>query len=133
MKIIPVIDILERRVVHAKGGKRKLYEPLKSPLFSSADPIDVVHEFEQMGFREIYIADLDSIIKNQTNYVLIKQIKNSSKIELMVDAGVNEKDQVIQLFNENVQKVIIGTETLTSFKFLKEVVNCFGKKYNIKP
>ena len=127
MKIIPVIDILEGKVVHAKGGKRKLYQPLKSSLFSSSEPLDIVHELEKIGFNELYIADLDSIMKNQINFDLFENLRANSEIDLMVDAGITNKRQAIQLLNRDINKIIIGTETLTHLKFLKNSVNIFGK------
>jgi len=127
MKIIPVIDILEGKVVHAKGGKRRLYQPLKSSLFSSLEPLDIVHELEKIGFKELYIADLDSIMKNQINFDLFENLRANSEIDLMVDAGITNKRQAIQLLNSDINKIIIGTETLTHLKFLKNSVNIFGK------
>ena len=126
MKIIPVIDILNKKAVHAKGGKRSEYKSLKSPLFSSDDPINIAITLEKLGFKEIYLADLDSIINHNTNFEICEQIRDSSKIELIVDAGVNDKELATCLFNRNVGKVIIGTETLTSMSFLKDAVQLFG-------
>ncbi len=126
MKIIPVIDILNKKAVHAKGGKRSEYKSLKSPLFSSDDPINIAITLEKLGFKEIYLADLDSIINHNTNFEIYEQIRDSSKIELIVDAGVNNKELATSLFNRNVKKVIIGTETLISMSFLKEAVQLFG-------
>lgn len=126
MKIIPVIDILNKKVVHAIGGKRSEYKSLKSSLFSSDNPINMVLTLEKLGFKEIYLADLDSIINNNTNFKIFEQIRDSSKIELIVDAGVNNKELATSLFNRNIKKVIIGTETLTSINFLKGAVQLFG-------
>jgi len=127
MKVIPVLDILNGKIVHARGGKRNQYQPLKSSLFLSSYPLDAVNTFEKMGFNELYLADLDSIINNHTNFSLLEKIGYNSKIKLMVDAGVSNKELASQLFIKNVKKVIIGTETLTSIKFLKEAINFFGK------
>jgi phosphoribosylformimino-5-aminoimidazole carboxamide ribotide isomerase len=127
MKIIPVIDILNGKVVHAKGGIRNEYQPLKTSLFASNNPIDIVIKLEKMGFKDLYLADLDSIIKKQTNFSLLENIRDSSKIDLMVDAGVTNKDLAIRLFKRNVKKVIVGTETLVSIVFLKDAVEFFGK------
>jgi phosphoribosylformimino-5-aminoimidazole carboxamide ribotide isomerase len=127
MKIIPVIDILNKKVFHAKGGKRNEYQLLKSSLFESSDPLCVVNKLEEMGFKDLYLADLDSIINKKTNYKLLESIRDNSKIDLMVDAGVTAMEHAIRLFKMNVKKVIIGTETLLSLVFLKDAVNIFGK------
>ena len=127
MKIIPVIDILNKKVVHAKGGRRTDYQLLKSTLFNSSNPIDTVFTLEKLGFKEIYLADLDSIDKNQANFEVLEKIRDNSRIELLVDAGVKNKELATCLFNRNVRKVIVGTETLTSISFLEEAVKLFGK------
>ena len=128
MKIIPVLDILNSTVVHARGGIRDKYRPLITSLFPSSDPVDIVVKFEEMGFRDLYLADLDSIIKKQTNFDLLEKIRDCSEIKLMVDAGVTNKELAISLFKRNVQKVIIGTETLTSIVFLEQAIKFFGKE-----
>lgn len=126
MKIIPVLDILNGKVVHAQGGKRSQYQPLKNSLFRSSYPLNVVDKFEKMGFKELYLADLDSIINKHTNFNLLEQIRDNSEIELLVDAGVTRKDLVSRLIKKNVKKVIIGTETLTSINFLRDIIDFFG-------
>lgn len=131
MKIIPVIDILHGEVVHAKGGQRSLYQPLKSPLFSSSKPIEVIKKLEKIGFSMIYIADLDSIMNNKINYYLYNQIHSNSNIELIVDAGIINNEMISQLFREDVKKIIIATETLSSVKFLKNAIKKFGNDHII--
>ncbi len=126
MKIIPVIDILNKKAVHAKGGRRNEYQYLKSPLFTSNNPINIAITLEKLGFKEIYLADLDSIINNNTNFEILEKIRDSSKIELIVDAGVSNMELANCLFNRNVRKVVVGTETLTSMSFLKDAVEFFG-------
>jgi phosphoribosylformimino-5-aminoimidazole carboxamide ribotide isomerase len=127
MKIIPVIDILNGKVVHAKGGRRNLYKPIKSSLFSSFRPIEVLKKLENIGFSMAYIADLDSIMNKNINYHIYNQIKSISNIELIVDAGIINKDMILSLLKTNIKKVIIATETLSSLKFLKDAIKKYGK------
>jgi phosphoribosylformimino-5-aminoimidazole carboxamide ribotide isomerase len=65
VKIIPVIDVLGGRVVHAVRGRRKEYQPLKSTLCASTDPVDVAAALKALGFGELYVADLDAITRGQ--------------------------------------------------------------------
>jgi len=70
-KIIPVIDILNSKAVHAIKGERAKYKPLESKLIKSSDPIEIIKVLKQeFNFREFYIADLDAIIKNRPNLEL---------------------------------------------------------------
>ena len=41
-EIIPVIDILNSKVVHAVKGERSKYKRLRSYLFNSSNPKDII-------------------------------------------------------------------------------------------
>ena len=70
-RIIPVLDILDSKAVHAIKGERAKYKPLNLKLMKSSNPVEIV-EFlnKEFNFKEFYIADLDAITKkNQiSNY-----------------------------------------------------------------
>jgi len=68
MKIIPVIDVLNGIAVHGVRGERKRYQPLKSLLCKSADPIEIASAFESLGFSSLYLADLDAILGKTANF-----------------------------------------------------------------
>jgi phosphoribosylformimino-5-aminoimidazole carboxamide ribotide isomerase len=126
LKIIPVIDILKGIAVHAVRGQREKYQPLKSVLLGSADPIDVGVRLRGLGFRDCYVADLDAITGGHPDFSLIKRLADKSDLELMVDAGVNSLAMAKKLFDYEVSSVIIGTETLSDIKFVAEAVAAFG-------
>lgn len=126
MKIIPVMDILDGVVVHAIRGKRSQYQPLKSALCNSSEPLAVASAFKVYGFTELYVADLDSIIGKGENFDVLQQISEMTRLNLIVDAGVSEIEEARRLFCFKASKVVVGTETLPSIDFLKEVIECFG-------
>lgn len=128
MKIIPVIDILGGRVVHAVRGRRKEYQPLKSILCASTDPVDVAGAFKALGFSELYVADLDAITGGQANFSIFKNIADKTGLELMVDAGVDNLDKAKRVLASHVSKVIIGTETLPCISLVGEAVSLFGSE-----
>jgi len=126
LKVIPVIDIYNCIVVHAVRGKRKHYQPLKSVLTQSVEPLKVAHAFKKLGFTELYMADLDAITKGQTNFVLFKHIADETRLKLMVDAGVADLKRAEKLLNSGVAKVVIGTETLSGQSFVGEAIKILG-------
>ena len=128
MKIVPVIDILGGVAVHAIRGERSEYEPLKSVLCPSTDPLDIAMAFKKLGFNEIYLADLDGIITGHPNFSVMRQIVETTKLSLMVDAGITDVEEAKKLLNNHVSKVIIGTETLPSMNFVRETVATLGKE-----
>ena len=126
MKIIPVIDVLEGRVVHAVRGRRKEYQPLKSNLCASTNPVDVAAALKALGFGELYVADLDAITRGQANFSIFKNIADKTGFELMVDAGIDTLKKAESVLESQVSKVIIGTETLPSISLVAEAIRLFG-------
>jgi HisA/HisF family protein len=126
LKVIPVIDILNGKVVHAVKGKRSEYKPLQSILTDSTEPVAVAKAFKNIGFTELYIADLDAIIDCSTSFTLLKQIVDETGLNLMVDAGITSLERAKTLLDNGVSRVIIGTETLQDKSFVAGAVKALG-------
>ena len=126
MKVIPVIDILNSIAVHAFRGKRSEYQPLRSVLCDSVDPLEVAKTFEKLGFGELYVADLDAIIDCSTSFQVLQRIADETGLKLMVDAGVTSMERARSLLESGVSKLVIGTETLQNESFVEEAVRVFG-------
>ena len=131
MKVIPVIDILNGIVVHAVRGRRGEYQPLQSLFSKSVKPLEVAQVFKMIGFRELYIADLDAITKCQINFQVLKNICDETRLKLMVDAGVNNLETAKKLIEIGVSKVVIGTETLRTKDFVGEAIKVLGSDQTI--
>ena len=129
MQIIPVIDILNGKVVHAVKGNRSEYKPLESVLTKSTDPLGVAQAFKESGFKGIYIADLDAIIDCRDDFNQIKQMAEKTGLSLLVDAGVTGIERAHRLMENGVAKLIIGTETLKSKTFVAEALKHFGSDH----
>ena len=129
--MIPVIDILNGKVVHAVKGKRSEYKPLQSILTNSTEPIAVAKAFKNNGFTELYIADLDAIIDCSTNFTPLKQIADETGLNLMVDAGITSLERARMLLDKSVSRVIIGTETLQDASFVAGAVKALGSEHVI--
>jgi HisA/HisF family protein len=128
LKVIPVIDVLNGVVVHAVRGKRSEYKPLDSILFKSVEPVEVAKAFRNLGFGELYMADLDAIIDCSGDFQTLKNIADETCLKLMVDAGVKSIERAQKLLDSGVSKLIIGTETLQKKSFVAEAVRLFGSE-----
>jgi phosphoribosylformimino-5-aminoimidazole carboxamide ribotide isomerase len=91
MQIIPVIDLLNGAVVHAKQGVRQHYQPIKSLLTHSSKPLDIVAALLDIyPFQQLYIADLNAIQKLSDNFNAIRTISQKfPQLKLWIDAGIN--------------------------------------------
>jgi len=126
LKVIPVIDVLNGIVVHGVRGKRSKYQPLQSNLCKSVKPLEVAKAFKALGFDELYIADLDAITCGNVNFKVFKRIAIETGLKLMVDAGISSLETAEKLFDSEVSRVVIGTETLQSKSFVCEAVKSLG-------
>ncbi len=126
LKVIPVIDILGGKVVHAVRGKRNEYQHIKSILCDSSDPLEVAKTFKTLGFSELYIADLDAIIDCSEDFQVFKRIAYYTGIKMMVDAGITSTERANSLLGCGVSSLVIGTETLSTKSFVSDAVNTFG-------
>ncbi|MCL4436238.1 MAG: HisA/HisF-related TIM barrel protein [Thaumarchaeota archaeon] len=126
-RVIPVIDIMQGTAVHAVGGHREDYRPLKSTLSVASDPVEVALGLkEQFGFDELYTADLDGITKGEANLPLLSKIFATKDLSVMVDSGVNSPEEAERLLEIGAVKVVIGSETLNSLDSLGRVVDAVG-------
>ncbi len=128
MKIIPVIDVLNGVVVHGIRGERKRYQPLKSTLCTSADPVDIASTFDSLGFSSLYLADLDAILGKSANFNVYNQIMTQTRLDLMVDAGTSDIAKAEKVLDTGVTKIVVGSETLNRLDFLSQAVRAFGEK-----
>lgn len=127
MQIIPVIDLLNGVVVHAKQGDRQRYQPIKSLLTDSSQPLDIVAALLAVyPFQQLYIADLNAIQKiaglNAINYPIIEAIAQGfPQLELWIDTGICS-DIALNTWQKRNSKLVLGTENftdLTQFTALK--------------
>jgi len=126
LKVIPVIDVLNGKVVHAVRGRRSEYQPLRSVLCESVDPLEATQTFKTLGFSELYVADLDAIIECSMNFQALKRIVDETGLKLMVDAGITAVERARSLLENGVSKLVIGTETLQNKSFVGEAAVVFG-------
>lgn len=89
MQIIPVIDLKNGQVVHAKQGQRAHYQPITSRLSTSSNAHDIVAGLLALyPFPTIYIADIDAIQHTGSHAELIAYLcQQYPHIYWWVDSG----------------------------------------------
>jgi HisA/HisF family protein len=129
MRLIPVLDLKNGVAVHAVRGERQTYQPVVSVLSPDADPERVAAGFrDQLGFMELYVADLDAILGQGNQHGLIRTLARHSGMNLIVDAGAAEVEGVRQILDLGVQKAIIGAETLTNWDAATAILDSFAQE-----
>jgi phosphoribosylformimino-5-aminoimidazole carboxamide ribotide isomerase len=125
IRLVPVIDVLNRIVVRGVGGRRDQYRPVVSRLTASTDPC-VVAQALISAYRpaEIYLADLDCILGAAPAIDLYRAI-GSMGVRLFVDTGVTGV-QLAEVVAGSGCEVVASLETVPSPAILEEIVRALG-------
>jgi phosphoribosylformimino-5-aminoimidazole carboxamide ribotide isomerase len=125
VRVVGVIDLKDGTAVHAVRGERERYRPVHSVIAADdGDALALARAFRaQLGLDELYVADLDAIgggsgaaagsdrAAASDHSALLAALAREAR--LMVDAGVTEPAAARALLDLGVQRVIVGTETLS--------------------
>jgi phosphoribosylformimino-5-aminoimidazole carboxamide ribotide isomerase len=120
-RIIPVIDILNCKAVHAKKGERAKYKSLKSNLFQSSNPIEIFQILKnRFNFNEFYIADLDSILKKKPNFEILSKILARPNVNIILDPGIVDLEDIYKFSNYKIKSLILGLETIKNIEIIDQ-------------
>lgn len=126
MRVIPVLDLKDGCVVHAVAGRRDQYQPVRSVLVGSAAPVEVAAAFrQQLGLEELYVADLDAIGGAEPAYDTLAALAQLGS-QLMVDAGVQDRERANRLLASGVSRVVVALETLAGPAVLDRLLHAIG-------
>jgi phosphoribosylformimino-5-aminoimidazole carboxamide ribotide isomerase len=121
MRIVPVMDLKGGIVVHGIAGRRDQYQPVRSVLADSCDPVVLANAFRsQLGLDELYLADLDAISGRPPSLELFHRM-SSAGFTLWVDAGLQTAEEVPPLVGAGVSRIVAGLETLAGPDELERV------------
>jgi phosphoribosylformimino-5-aminoimidazole carboxamide ribotide isomerase len=118
--VVPVIDLMEGHVVHARRGDRASYRPLQSRLTPSSAPVDVVRALLDLApFPALYVADIDAIAGRQSHdEVLHAMLREFPQLEIWLDAGFAHPRQLAPWVASQRLVPVIGSESLTTVQDL---------------
>jgi uncharacterized protein related to proFAR isomerase len=87
--LIPVIDLKDGGVVHARAGKRADYRPLETPFGLADDPVAIARALLAVTDSPIlYVADLDAIAGTGHHFDLCRELDTTfPAVTLWIDAG----------------------------------------------
>ncbi len=122
-KVIPVLDILNSTAVHAVKGERAEYKPLLSKLIKSTNPLEIIQLLNsKYSINEFYIADLDAIINQNPNLQLLSSILRIPGVKIMIDPGIANTADILQYSKYNINKLIIGLETIQNLQIIEKAL-----------
>ena len=132
MEIIPVIDVVRGVAVHAQGGDRSAYLPVRSAVAPDhpGDALALARAYRDvLGAVACYVADLDALQGGPVQRGLIRELagfQTGFTGELLVDAAASGPDGALEVLSCGASDAIIGMETLRSFADLRRIVDVAG-------
>jgi phosphoribosylformimino-5-aminoimidazole carboxamide ribotide isomerase len=126
LQVIPVLDVKAGRAVHAVGGQRDHYGPVRSVLHESSDPVELARAYrEHLGLTSLYLADLDAIDGATPGLALYRRLLDMGT-DLWLDAGLRDQTTLAPLLSLEISTIIAGLETLRSPAALAAIVERAG-------
>jgi phosphoribosylformimino-5-aminoimidazole carboxamide ribotide isomerase len=121
MLIYPAIDLRQGKCVRLQQGDRsreKVY---------SADPIATAKSFLAQGAVWLHAIDLDGAFAEKSgNRALIKKMANTLALRLQCGGGIRSLDDIAELLEAGVARVILGTLAVRHPELVKLAVEKFG-------
>ncbi len=123
MKIFPAIDIKEKKCVRLLKGNfdnKTEYE---------ISPVEQAKRYEESGFLNLHIVDLDGALSGQiTNLDIIQDIVKKFNLKVEIGGGIRNFESIQKYVDVGVEKVILGSAAIKDNEFLKIACQKFPKK-----
>ena len=131
MQIIPVIDLKNGQVVHAKHGQRALYAPIVSILSTKSDVFSVVTGLLKLyPFRIIYMADIDAIANTGNHFEQIELLSGLyPQITWWVDAGVSNVNARLLYAPQANIRAVVGSENIQMLQDYKAISYAYESRH----
>ena len=123
MKIFPAIDIKDKKCVRLIKGD------FENKTEYETSPIDQAKKYQDYGFKDLHIVDLDGALTGRTvNLDIIQEVVSKHDLKIEIGGGVRTLDSIKKYVDAGVDKVILGSAAIKNKKFLKEACEKFKNK-----
>ena len=123
MKIFPAIDIKDKKCVRLIKGD------FENKTEYETSPIDQAKKYQDYGFKDLHIVDLDGALTGKTvNLDIIQEVVSKHDLKVEIGGGVRTLDSIKKYVNAGVDKVILGSAAIKNKEFLKEACEKFKNK-----
>ena len=120
MKIFPAIDIKDKKCVRLIKGD------FENKTEYETSPIDQAKKYQDYGFKDLHIVDLDGALTGRTvNLDIIQEVVSKHDLKIEIGGGVRTLDSIKKYVDVGVDKVILGSAAIKNKEFLKEACEKF--------
>jgi phosphoribosylformimino-5-aminoimidazole carboxamide ribotide isomerase len=121
MLIIPALDILDGKLVRLEKGN------YQSNKVYSDNPIEVAEQFVEHGFGLIHVIDLLGSKDGKISTMhLLWRIKSQLKVKIQFGGGIRSLDDVKLLMDCGLDKIIIGSISVTNKTEFEKIIQYAG-------
>ena len=123
MKIFPAIDIKDKKCVRLIKGD------FENKTEYETSPIDQAKKYQDYGFKDLHIVDLDGALTGKiVNLDIIQEVVSKHDLKVEIGGGVRTLDSIKKYVNAGVDKVILGSAAIKNKEFLQEACEKFKNK-----
>ena len=124
MIVIPAIDLKNGLCVRLLQGRKS------EMTVYNEDPVEMARAFASDGAEMIHVVDLDGAFNEaeSPNRAVVRRIIDAVDVEIQFGGGVRSLDDVQQLCDAGVARVVLGTVAAEAPAKLKDFVNSFDSK-----
>jgi phosphoribosylformimino-5-aminoimidazole carboxamide ribotide isomerase len=121
MLVIPAIDLKNGSCVRLVQGRET------DVTVYDENPVEVAKQFAAAGARMIHVVDLDGAFKGgeSPNRAVVKRIVDAVAVPIEFGGGIRTVDDVQQLTDAGVTRVVLGTVAVQSPELLEKLVEKF--------
>jgi phosphoribosylformimino-5-aminoimidazole carboxamide ribotide isomerase len=124
MIVVPAIDLKNSLCVRLMQGRKS------EMTVYNANPVEVAKEFASAGAEMIHVVDLDGAFNeaDSPNRAVVRKIVDAVDVPVEFGGGIRSLEDVQQLCDAGVARVVLGTLAAESPDSLKSFVNRFSSK-----
>ena len=123
MKIFPAIDIKDKKCVRLVKGE------FDNKTEYDLSPVEQAKKYQDHGFKNLHIVDLDGALTGQTiNLDIIQDIISRFDLKVEVGGGIRNFENIKKYVDIGAEKVILGSAAIKNKDFLKEACQKFPNK-----
>jgi phosphoribosylformimino-5-aminoimidazole carboxamide ribotide isomerase len=124
MIVIPAIDLKHGQCVRLLQGRKS-----EVTVYNN-NPVDVAREFAAAGAEMIHVVNLDGAFDEAAspNHAVVRQIIEGVDVPIEFGGGIRSLEDVRELCDVGVARVVLGTMAAESPESLREFVSRFSGK-----
>ncbi|MBR5156236.1 MAG: 1-(5-phosphoribosyl)-5-[Clostridia bacterium] len=123
MRIYPAIDIKDGKCVRLTQGS------FSDVTVYGDEPVEIAKQWEECGAEFLHTVDLDGAQKGSgINRKIIIKIAQALKIPVQTGGGIRTIEDIRELIDGGVSRVILGTVAVKNPELVEEAVKEFGDK-----